>query len=122
MIEPARWIADALVLFGLAVMSLAVLGLLRFSDLYLRLHAAGKAVVLGTVPILLATIGSGDPAMIGRAGLVAAFLLLTAPVSAHAIGRAAYVRRLRVADRRGGSPAAPLGAPAGASRGSPPPV
>src|SRR4029450_6911393 len=37
------WLADILIVAGLAVMTLGVYGILRFPDVYPRLHAAGKA-------------------------------------------------------------------------------
>jgi multicomponent Na+:H+ antiporter subunit G len=87
------WIADALVLLGLATMTLGVYGMFWMPDIYTRLHAAGKSVFLGVMPALLAACLSGELAIIWRAILIAAFLFLTTPVASHAIGRAAYLRR-----------------------------
>lgn len=87
------WIADALVIVGAAIMSTAVYGMIWMPDLYTRLHAASKAVTLGVIPILLASTLSGEPAIIFRVILIIILLLLTAPVSAHAIGYAAYQER-----------------------------
>ncbi len=84
------WLSDALVLLGLAVMTIGVLGLYRLPGLYLKLHAASKAVVLGVAALALSTVASGDPAVIARVVLIVGFLLLTSPVAAHAIARAAY--------------------------------
>lgn len=83
------WLADGLVVLGLVVMTIGVIGLYRMPDLYLRLHAASKAVVLGVVALAAASAATGDGAIIARAALIAGFLLLTTPVSAHAIARAA---------------------------------
>lgn len=68
----------------------ASIGLLRFPDLYTRLHAAAKAGALGAGLILLgAGIASGEPWMLLRtvAGLV--FLIVVSPVSAHLLARSA---------------------------------
>lgn len=81
-----------LIALGVFVTGLSVYGVVRMRGLYARLHAASKASVMGTVAILAASIGTHDGAMVGRAVLVAAFLLLTAPVAAHVIANAAYRR------------------------------
>jgi len=66
-------------------------GVLRFPDLLARMHAGAKPQVLG---VLLGLIGY---AIRMRSGpivwtllLVAVFQMLTAPVSAHMLGRAGY--------------------------------
>lgn len=82
--------ADALVLFGTFVVTLAVYGMVRMPDIYIRLHAAAKAVYLGVIAILLASFGSGDPAMMLRTGLIAALLVATTTVASHAIARSAW--------------------------------
>ena len=72
----------------------AGVGLVRFPDVLSRMHAGTKPQVLG---VLLVMIG-GAIRLQGMAAtwmllLVAAFQLLTAPVSAHMISRVAYRRR-----------------------------
>ena len=69
----------------------AVLALLRFPDLLSRMHAATKPQVLGLLMILTAgALQVDNPAHISGLLLVMAFQLLTAPVTAHIVGRAAY--------------------------------
>jgi multicomponent Na+:H+ antiporter subunit G len=80
---------DLLLVVGLLVMTVGVVGMFRMPDIYLQLHAASKAVVLGVVAIAVASVETGDLAIIARAALISAFLLLTTPVAAHAIARAA---------------------------------
>lgn len=84
------FLADFLVLLGLIVITLGVLGVFRMPDTYTQLHASSKAVVFGLIALLAATTTGGEPSIIFRVLLVAAFLLLTTPVAAHAIARAAY--------------------------------
>lgn len=79
----------ALVAVALAVVVLAVYGLLRLPDVYMQVHAAGKAAALGVIALLAASVATEDLATVGRAALVAGFLLITAPVGAHAIAAAA---------------------------------
>ncbi|BCW37901.1 Na+/H+ antiporter subunit G [Arthrobacter sp. StoSoilA2] len=75
-----------------ALMSLgAAIGLLRFPDLMSRMHAATKPQVLGLF-LMLAAMGLQMRTWWVWPVLVVAwiFQLLTAPVSAHMVGRSAY--------------------------------
>jgi len=70
---------------------MAGLGLVRMPDLFLRMSASTKAATLGVGCTLLGVaFYFGDFATFIRAGAIIIFLLLTAPVAAHLIGRAAY--------------------------------
>jgi len=85
--------ADALVVLGVLVMTVGVYGLLTMPDVYTQLHAASKAVFLGVVALLAATaLVADEAATVYRAVLIAVFLLITTPVSAHAVGHAAQLR------------------------------
>jgi multicomponent Na+:H+ antiporter subunit G len=88
--------SDVLVLLGVVVMTIGVYGVFRMPDVYTQLHAASKAVVLGVIALLVASTITRDPAIVARAFLIGAVLLLTTPVAAHAIARAAYVRGERM--------------------------
>jgi multicomponent Na+:H+ antiporter subunit G len=89
------WLADALVVAGLLVLTAAVAGMVRIPAFGVRLHAAAKVGSFGLLLIVLAAPVAGDGAMAARAALVLVFLLLTTPVSAHALARAAHRRRPR---------------------------
>ena len=85
------WLVALLVVLGSLFCFLAALGMLRLPDLYTRLHAASKAGVVGSGLILVAVaVMSLDSAIVLRALLGIAFLLLTTPVSAHLLARAAW--------------------------------
>ena len=86
------WTADLLVVGGLLVVTVGVAGFARMPDVYNKLHAASKTVVFGVAALLVASAATLDPALIARSALVAGFLVLTAPVSAHAVARSAYER------------------------------
>lgn len=74
-------------LFALA----AALGVLRLPDVLIRMHASTKAGTLGCGLILTAVaIHFGETGIVARAVAAIVFLMLTAPVAAHMIGRAAY--------------------------------
>ncbi len=87
------FLADALVVLGVLVMTVGVYGVIRMPDTYTRLHAASKTVVLGMMPLLLASAFIGDTRVVLRVILIGLFLLVTTPVSAHMVGRAAYLRK-----------------------------
>lgn len=89
----AEWISNALVILGLVVVTIGVYGLFRMPDAYTQLHAASKAVFLGVIAILVASMLTGGSGIAVRALLIGALLVLTTPVSAMAIGRAALARR-----------------------------
>jgi multicomponent Na+:H+ antiporter subunit G len=100
-----------LLVSGALFMLLAGVGLVRLPDLYTRMSATSKAATLGASLVLLgAAVHFGTAAAAGRAVVVVAFLFLTAPLAAHAIGRAGYRRRSplwegTVADELAGTPA-----------------
>ena len=84
------YIASALLLIGALFSAIAALGILRFPDVYTRLHAASKAGPLGAGFILLAAgLASGDWSIAVRCVLGLLFVVLTTPVSAHLLARAA---------------------------------
>ena len=69
----------------------AAIGLIRLPDLFTRMHAATKTGTVGVSVIVIAMmIHFGNLTVTSRGILVIAFFLLTAPVAAHMIGRAAY--------------------------------
>lgn len=80
-----------LILVGALFMLIAGVGLVRMPDLYLRMSAATKAATLGAGSILLgAAIYFNDLGISSRAIAIIVFLLITAPVAAHMLGRAAF--------------------------------
>ena len=84
------YIASILMIIGSLFCTLAALGILRFPDVYTRLHAATKAGPLGAGLILLGVgIGSGDWMVFARSLIGLVFLISTAPLSAHLLARAA---------------------------------
>jgi multicomponent Na+:H+ antiporter subunit G len=89
-------LADGLVILGVAIMTISVYGAFRMPDIYTRLHGTSKGVFLGVVSLLLASVVTGQREIIARVVLIGVFLILTTPVSAHAIARAAYLRDERM--------------------------
>jgi multicomponent Na+:H+ antiporter subunit G len=80
-----------LLLVGAILMLIAALGLVRMPDLLTRMHATTKAGALGSgVMVLAVAFHFGQTDIVARALAVVIFVILTAPVAAHAIGRASY--------------------------------
>ena len=71
---------------------IAGIGVLRFSDVYLRMHAATKAGTVGVISSLIAlAICFDDPSIRVRAVLIALFLCVTAPLVGHVVSRASLL-------------------------------
>jgi multicomponent Na+:H+ antiporter subunit G len=84
-------VAAIFLLLGALLSVAAGIGLIRFPDALSRMHAATKPQMVGLIFVLLA-IAITDRSWITVATLapVLIFQMLTAPISAHMIGRAAY--------------------------------
>lgn len=84
-------ISGILLLSGAFFMLVASVGVLRLPDLLMRMHASTKAGTLGAGLILLAlSFAYADIGIIARSVATIIFVVLTAPVAAHVIGRASY--------------------------------
>lgn len=92
----APFVVDAIVIMAVIVMTIGVFGLATMHDVYIKLHAASQAVVLGAIALMVASFASLDSGVILRALLIIFALLITAPVSAHAIANAAIRRQERM--------------------------
>ncbi|WP_372996394.1 monovalent cation/H(+) antiporter subunit G [Marinobacter sp.] len=84
-------LVSILLLAGASFMVLAAIGVLRLPDLPTRMHATTKAGALGA----MLTMGGvafyfADSTVVARAIAIVVFILLTAPIAAHVIGRAGY--------------------------------
>ena len=85
------------VLIGTAFSITGVLGYFRLPYVYTKLHASGKVGVFGVVLLLIATIiASLDNFSAGRGLILILLLLITGPVTAHAISSAAYRLGIRM--------------------------
>lgn len=76
---------------GALFILLAAIGMLRMPDFYTRTSVATKAVTLGLGLMLSgAAVYFFELAVTSRVAAIILFIILTAPVGAHMIGRAAY--------------------------------
>lgn len=84
-------IAGAFLIAGASFALIAAIGVVRFPDLLNRMHAGTKPQTFG---LLLILVGLAIRLDSWRAGLLLfiliIFQMLTAPVSAHMVGRAAF--------------------------------
>lgn len=97
----AEIIIGVLIIVGAAFAVIAAIGVLRLPDVLIRMHASTKAGTLGSGLILLAVaIHWGDELGVTIKVIAAIiFLIVTAPVGAHMIGRAAYRTGVPLSDR-----------------------
>lgn len=84
-------ISGITILLGSFFILISAIGIIRMPDLFTRMSATTKASTLGVGLVLIGTaMFWQDLGVSTRAAVIIAFLLLTAPVAAHIIGRAAY--------------------------------
>jgi multicomponent K+:H+ antiporter subunit G len=85
-----------LLVVGSTFALIGAIGLARFGDFYMRLHAPTKSTTLGVGAVLLASMlwhwGQGAWAL--RELLIALFLFVTAPVAANLMAQAALHLRV----------------------------
>lgn len=92
--------AAVLIVAGAFFVMVSGVGVVRLPDLFMRMHAATKAGTLGAGLVLFAAaVFFGDITVIVKGIVVFMFLLLTAPVAAHVLGRAAYYDGVALWDR-----------------------
>ena len=85
------YIAGILVIIGAFFALVASVGLIRLPDIYSRMHAASKAGTVGSGLMMIAlAVTSGDSGTAIRAIAGVFFFILTAPIAAHLLARAAY--------------------------------
>lgn len=84
------------VLGGCFLIFAGLLGVIRFPDVYCRMHASTKGPTLGLMMVMIATIiffataGGHDSYFYSRSVLVVIFILITNPVGAHMLSKNAY--------------------------------
>jgi len=95
------WIGSVLFVIGGVFDLLGAIGLLRFSNFYVRLHAATIGAIYGAVlPLIgvsLMALGSpevpGNYTIAGASFVTAVILLITAPIGTHVLAHAAHKSR-----------------------------
>lgn len=93
-------IGVGLLMLGLGTATIGLYGLLRMSEVFHQLHAAGLILGPAILVILLASIATRNMDIVTSSALVFLFVLITAPLSGHAIAQAARHRAAARADER----------------------
>ncbi len=91
MTSPTTIAAGALMVLGTAFLLVAAIGVIRLPDPLQRMHSATKAGTLGTALVLIGVLlhDTDGPDAVGWLTMV--FLLVTLPIGAQLLARAAYV-------------------------------
>ena len=84
-----RVFGEILIGIGTAFLFLGGLGIFRLPDVYNRLQAGTKCTTLGAFSTIIG-VGFVHPGWMLKAIVIAVFILLTNPISAHALARASY--------------------------------
>jgi len=85
-------VASALLFAGLTLTTIGLYGMLRLDEMLQQLHAAALVTGPGIVLTLLAAVGSRNAEVMTSAALLLLFVLVTSPLSAHAIAQAVLRR------------------------------
>lgn len=95
----AQILVSVLLISGALLFLIAAVGILRFPDLYTRMHAATKGSALAAMLMFIGVaLFFVDVWVAVEALLVIVFIFLTAPVAGHMIGRAAHTLRTPMAE------------------------
>lgn len=87
--ELNEWITAILILVGSLFMLIAAIGILRFGDVYSRLHATTKSTSFGVLLLIVGvSVFFGEPWVYLKGALIIVFIYLTAPLAAHSIAKA----------------------------------
>ena len=84
-----------LLALGLGLATIGLYGMLRFPDIFQQLHPASLITGPAVILVLLAAVATGSAEIITSAALVILFVLITSPLSTHAIAQAARRRPRR---------------------------
>jgi multicomponent Na+:H+ antiporter subunit G len=85
-------VGAALLLLGLTLLTVGLYGVLRLPDTYSQLHAQGLATGPGVMAVLASSVATENATIITFAALAIVFVVVTSPVSSHAIARSARRR------------------------------
>ena len=121
-------VAAALLVAGVAFITIASIGVARLPDVFQRMHAATKAGGIGTSLVVLGVVVAGGVARPLTGVLTIVFMLLTLSVASQLLARASYLSGAPIEGLDRGDPLAgvldrpaadtPQTRPAGAGSGS----
>ncbi|MBS4208377.1 Na+/H+ antiporter subunit G [Bacillus sp. FJAT-50079] len=99
--EIVEFSAALLILLSAIISVISAIGMIRFPDVYTRIHAATKSTTLAVLLTLTGAfiyIWSTEAFISVRLLLGIVFVFLTAPVAGHLIIRAAYRSNVKLSD------------------------
>ncbi len=91
-----RALGEFLILVGSLFLFLAGIGLLRMPDVYNRMQTGTKATTLGALSLIMG-VGIYHPQWFFKTAIISLFILLTNPVSSHALARASHNKGIPLA-------------------------
>ena len=98
-----EFLGAVFVLIGTAFMLISAVGVIKMPDLYLRMSSSTKTSTLGVASMLLGAVffflGDEEVGVLTRTIAIIFFILLTAPVAAHLLGRAGYYNGVPLWDK-----------------------
>jgi len=84
-----EFIGSIFLFFGVMAFIVSAIGLLRMPDIYTRMHVGTKSTTIATLLVLIGALFF-EPTWALKLLLLAAFILLTNPLSSSVIARAAH--------------------------------
>lgn len=94
MMIAARIMMDILILFGCFFAFAGAIGILRMPDVFCRIHSSANIATFGTLGVILGTsawaLANGNITTAIKILVIGVFIILTYPVSGHAMCKAAY--------------------------------
>lgn len=100
-----EWLVAVLVLFGAIFVLIGSVALVKLPDFYTRLHGPTKATTLGLGSLVLASMlyfNLHQQTLSLQQLLIALFLFISAPVTAHMLIKVALHHRLKACDNTQG--------------------
>ena len=91
-------LGSIITLLGSIFLLLGTLGVLRMPDVYNRMQAGTKATTLGSMLTLLG-IGLAVPSWLPKLIILILFILITNPISSHALARDAHFAGIKLTER-----------------------
>ena len=107
MSQLAEYVISALLVLGGAFTLIGAIGLARLPDFFTRLHGPTKATTLGVGAMMLSSViyfSSTDQGLGISEILITVFLLMTAPVSANMLAKAAMHIGVKSTENTQGNP------------------
>ena len=91
-------IGSIITFIGSLFLLLGAVGVIRMPDVYTRMQAGTKAATLGSL-LFLTGMAISNPEWLWKFIILIGFILITNPISSHALARAAHFIKIPVTDK-----------------------